>query len=252
MDKLPMISPPTTQDDDLNCDVNLDDDNGNEITGIETNDMLDTKITATKVFGKDFNKKKKVVDNKNEVISNNKSVEVLESKDISSQLVKPKVDENLVLSTYDKVESDADDDKIVKRVRKKRVVSQKQLDALARNRAKGIETKRKKKLEKLERERQLLLNDEKDNIKAEIKDEQNQENFNNFLKNYEKMKSLKIKASNKKEKLLEDKIKSNADEKRRKENIEKQILLEAQQKAKFQSINLLTPVNNNPYSNYFI
>ena len=257
MDKLPMITPPTTDDDALNCDVNLDDDNDNEITGIETNDMLDTKITASKVFGKYFNKKKKVIDNKeerilNEVISNNENVEVLESKDMTSQSIQPKVDESLVLKTDDKVESDTEGDKIVKRVRKKRVVSKKQLEALARNRAKGIETKRKKKLEKIERERQLLLHDEKDNIKAEIKDEQNEENFNNFLKNYEKMKSLKIKANNKKERLLEDKIKSKAEERRKKESIEKQILLEAQEKQKFQSINLLTPVNNNPYSNYFI
>lgn len=252
-----MITPPPSEDNNLNCDVNLDDDNDNEITGIETNDMLNTKITAIKVFGKDFNKKKKVIDNKeerilNEIISNNENVEVLESKDITSQSIQPKVDDSLVLNTDNKVESDAEDDKIVKKVRKKRVVSQKQLDALARNRAKGIETKRKKKLEKLQRERQLLLNDEKDNIKEEIINETHEQNFNNFLKNYEKMKSLKMKAKNKNDRLLEDKIKSNIEEETRKENIKKRILLEAQQKEKFQSINLLTPKNNNPYSHYFI
>lgn len=251
MDKLPTLPPLPSEDDTLSCDVNLDDDECNEnITGIATDDMLDKKITASKVFGKDFTKKK-VIENKNEVISTDENNKVVENNDLNSQLIKPKVQENLELNTNDNVESEADEDKVIKRVRKKRVVSQKTLDALKKGREKGIETRRRKKLERLERERNLLLNDERDSIKEEIKEETDEENFNKFLENYSKMKEMKIKANKKKECQLEETIRYNVEERRRKENIEKQILLEQEKKKKEETINFLQPKETNPYASYF-
>ena len=60
MDKLPVINNEVPEEDDeLSCDVDLDDDDEGEVTGLETDEMLETKITSSKVFGTDFSKKKK-------------------------------------------------------------------------------------------------------------------------------------------------------------------------------------------------
>ena len=55
MNKLPILPPCENEDEEIFV---LEDDD-KILTGVETNDMLDTKITSSKVFGKDFNKKKK-------------------------------------------------------------------------------------------------------------------------------------------------------------------------------------------------
>tara|TARA_R110000823_G_scaffold12567_8_gene42101 strand:- start:2290 stop:3036 length:747 start_codon:yes stop_codon:yes gene_type:complete len=247
MNKLPILPP--CEDEDEEIFILEDDDK--ILTGVETNDMLDTKITSSKVFGKDFNKKKKeiIIDiNNNEVISNNKDNEVGKITAKSQVSIEPNVEENLVLNT----EEPQDTQEIVKRVRKKRAPpSQKTLDALAKGREKGRETRRKKKLERLEREKQLLLNDEKDNIKQEIKNETDEENFNRFLEHYGKMKEMKMKVNKKTEKRLENKQKQIDMDKSKKEKLEKLFLLEQEQKQNLKTINLLQPKETNPYSSYF-
>ena len=247
MNKLPILPP--CEDEDEEIFILEDDDK--ILTGVETNDMLDTKITSSKVFGKDFNKKKKeiIIDiNNNEVISNNKDNEVGKITAKSQVSIEPNVEENLVLNT----EEPQDTQEIVKRVRKKRAPpSQKTLDALAKGREKGRETRRKKKLERLEREKQLLLNDEKDNIKQEIKNETDEENFNRFLEHYGKMKEMKMKVNKKTEKRLENKQKQIDMDKSKKEKLEKLFLLEQEQKQNLKTINLLQPKETNPYSSFF-
>jgi len=250
MNKLPILPP--CEDEDEEIFVLEDDDK--ILTGVETNDMLDTKITSSKVFGKDFNKKKKEIiidinkEEQNEVISNNKDNEVGKITAKSQVSIEPNVEENLVLNT----EEPQDTQEIVKRVRKKRAPpSQKTLDALAKGREKGRETRRKKKLERLEREKQLLLNDEKDNIKQEIKNETDEENFNRFLEHYGKMKEMKMKVNKKTEKRLENKQKQIDMDKSKKEKLEKLFLLEQEQKQNLKTINLLQPKETNPYSSYF-
>ena len=247
MNKLPILPP--CEDEDEEIFILEDDDK--ILTGVETNDMLDTKITSSKVFGKDFNKKKKeiIIDiNNNENISNNKDNEVGKITAKSQVSIEPNVEENLVLNT----EEPQDTQEIVKRVRKKRAPpSQKTLDALAKGREKGRETRRKKKLERLEREKQLLLNDEKDNIKQEIKNETDEENFNRFLEHYGKMKEMKMKVNKKTEKRLENKQKQIDMDKSKKEKLEKLFLLEQEQKQNLKTINLLQPKETNPYSSYF-
>lgn len=250
MNKLPILPP--CEDEDEEIFILEDDDK--ILTGVETNDMLDTKITSSKVFGKDFNKKKKEIiidinkEEQNEVISNNKDNEVGKITAKSQVSIEPNVEENLVLNT----EEPQDTQEIVKRVRKKRAPpSQKTLDALAKGREKGRETRRKKKLERLEREKQLLLNDEKDNIKQEIKNETDEENFNRFLEHYGKMKEMKMKVNKKTEKRLENKQKQIDMDKSKKEKLEKLFLLEQEQKQNLKTINLLQPKETNPYSSYF-
>ena len=251
MNKLPILPPCENEDEEIFV---LEDDD-KILTGVETNDMLDTKITSSKVFGKDFNKKKKergtnnIIDiNKDEVISNNENSEVGKITAKSPVSIEPNVEENLVLNT----EEPQDTQEIVKRVRKKRAPpSQKTLDALAKGREKGRETRRKKKLERLEREKQLLLNDEKDNIKQEIKNETDEENFNRFLEHYGKMKEMKMKVNKKTEKRLENKQKQIDMDKSKKEKLEKLFLLEQEQKQNLKTINLLQPKETNPYSSYF-
>ena len=250
MNKLPILPP--CEDEDEEIFILEDDDK--ILTGVETNDMLDTKITSSKVFGKDFNKKKKEIiidinkEEQNEVISNNKDNEVGKITAKSQVSIEPNVEKNLVLNT----EEPQDTQEIVKRVRKKRAPpSQKTLDALAKGREKGRETRRKKKLERLEREKQLLLNDEKDNIKQEIKNETDEENFNRFLEHYGKMKEMKMKVNKKTEKRLENKQKQIDMDKSKKEKLEKLFLLEQEQKQNLKTINLLQPKETNPYSSYF-
>ena len=161
------------------------------------------------------------------------------------------MEENLVLNTEEPQDTQ-EPQEIVKRVRKKRAPpSQKTLDALAKGREKGRETRRKKKLERLEREKQLLLNDEKDNIKQEIKNETDEENFNRFLEHYGKMKEMKMKVNKKTEKRLENKQKQIDMDKSKKEKLEKLFLLEQEQKQNLKTINLLQPKETNPYSSYF-
>ena len=248
MNKLPILPPCENEDEEIFV---LEDDD-KILTGVETNDMLDTKITSSKVFGKDFNKKKKERDNKeerilDEVISNNEDNEVGKS----PVSIEPNVEENLVLNTEEPQDTQ-EPQEIVKRVRKKRAPpSQKTLDALAKGREKGRETRRKKKLERLEREKQLLLNDEKDNIKQEIKNETDEENFNRFLEHYGKMKEMKMKVNKKTEKRLENKQKQIDMDKSKKEKLEKLFLLEQEQKQNLKTINLLQPKETNPYSSYF-
>lgn len=244
MDKLPVINNEVPEeDDDLSCDVNLDDDDEGEITGLETDEMLETKITSSKVFGTDFSKKKSNVDS-NEVILNN------EDKENVAQSTEPEMKDNLVLNENNKGVNE--EDVIVKKVRKKRKPpSQKTLDALKKGREKGLITRRKQKLERIERERKLLLNDEKEIIKTEIKNEAIEKDFNDFLHHYNKMKEMKIRANSKTEKLKQDKLKSDIVEMNNKQKLEEEVLLELEKKKNLESLNLLQPQTDNPYANYF-